>query len=320
MTFSNNSVHNRALTSVNLLKNKIGIEQAQAFASILKLHPTLKSICGNKGDEIELDMRGKMSGAGDAIMLAAEIDDNGALSFAIAFDDDDVNDAVPEQCITKQSGNDPIKIGDKVTITWATHYEGENHPAVITAVNAPTKNNGALSSMNLLGNQIPVEQAHELVKIMQAKEKLTTLCGFSRREATLDVSNKGLGPGDAVLIANDIRDMKGLTRLDISKNNLFHADGTPAGKALGDMLAVNSSLQELDVSGNAQYNSSEGGAGFAQELAVGIRDNGARALTKLTFGDKQVFTMTAEMTEANFSGKLKTYEAQIVAAFLPKCT
>jgi hypothetical protein len=44
------------------------------------------------------------------------------------------------------------------------------------------------------------------------------------------------------------------------------------------------------------------------------------ALTKLMFGDKQVVTMTTEMTEANFSGKLKSYEAQIVAAFLPKCT
>jgi hypothetical protein len=43
-------------------------------------------------------------------------------------------------------------------------------------------------------------------------------------------------------------------------------------------------------------------------------------MLKLTFGDKQVVTMTTEMTEANFSGKLKSYEAQIVAAFLPKCT
>jgi hypothetical protein len=45
-----------------------------------------------------------------------------------------------------------------------------------------------------------------------------------------------------------------------------------------------------------------------------------RAMTSLTFGDKQVITMTTEMTEANFSGKLKSHEARIVAAFLPKCT
>jgi hypothetical protein len=52
-------------------------------------------------------------------------------------------------------------------------------------------------------------------------------------------------------------------------------------------------------------------------LANAIPDMGA--LTKLMFGDEQPVTMTTEMTEANFSGKLKSYEAQIVAAFLPKC-
>jgi hypothetical protein len=45
-----------------------------------------------------------------------------------------------------------------------------------------------------------------------------------------------------------------------------------------------------------------------------------RAISKLTFGDKQTVTMTTEMREANFSGKLESHEAQIVAAFLPKCT
>ena len=44
------------------------------------------------------------------------------------------------------------------------------------------------------------------------------------------------------------------------------------------------------------------------------------ALPKLAFGDMQVVTMTTAMTEANFSGKLKSYEAPIVVAFLPKCT
>jgi hypothetical protein len=47
--------------------------------AILKAHPTLKSLCGNKGNETQLDMSGKMYGAGDAIMLATEVVDNGAL-------------------------------------------------------------------------------------------------------------------------------------------------------------------------------------------------------------------------------------------------
>jgi hypothetical protein len=58
---------------VNLLKNDFGTNQTEDLLLVLKRHPTLKSLCGNKGDETELDMSGKMWGADDAAMLAAEI-------------------------------------------------------------------------------------------------------------------------------------------------------------------------------------------------------------------------------------------------------
>jgi hypothetical protein len=69
-----------ALSPANLLENDIGIEQASGLAAILKEHPALKSLCGNKGDETELDMSGKHMCAEGAIMLVPEIIDNGALS------------------------------------------------------------------------------------------------------------------------------------------------------------------------------------------------------------------------------------------------
>jgi hypothetical protein len=72
-----------ALSSVNLLFNGIGTEKAQALVIILKEHPALKSLCGNKGNETELDMSGKPGkrmGAEGAIMRAPAIIDNGALS------------------------------------------------------------------------------------------------------------------------------------------------------------------------------------------------------------------------------------------------
>ena len=74
--------------------------------------------------------------------------------------------------------------------------------------------------------------------------------------------------------------------VDISKNKLFHHDGAPAGKALGGMLAVNSTLQELDVSDNAERPSSEGGSSFAQALRVGISGNGA--LTSLNLASNNI--------------------------------
>jgi hypothetical protein len=70
----------RAISSANLLSNNIGIDQAHTLASILKEHPTLKSLCGNQGDETELDMSGKEIGKEGAIMLAPEIINNGAMT------------------------------------------------------------------------------------------------------------------------------------------------------------------------------------------------------------------------------------------------
>jgi hypothetical protein len=71
----------RAISSVNLLQNRIGINQAKALASILKEHPTLKSLCGNSGEETELlDMSGKEIGAEGAITLATEIAGNGTMT------------------------------------------------------------------------------------------------------------------------------------------------------------------------------------------------------------------------------------------------
>jgi hypothetical protein len=74
--------------------------------------------------------------------------------------------------------------------------------------------------VNLLRNKIPVNQAHELVKIMQAKEKLITLCGLSKEETELDFSSQRLGAGDAVLIANEISDMRAMTSLNLASNEL----------------------------------------------------------------------------------------------------
>jgi hypothetical protein len=227
---------------------------------------------------------------------------------------------------------------DNAVYTYTDGRKQDQHPGkpegLIAIANA-IPDMGAISSVNLLENDIPIEQAQELVKIMQSKEKLTTLCGLSNKEETkLDFSSQNLGAGDAMLIANDISDMRALSVLSLKDNRLLTAE---SAKILSDMVATNTVLKELDLSSNDWkdgFGRLKGdSAGFAQELAVGISSNNG-TLMKLTFGDEQVHrreqvvTMTTEMTEANFSGKFKSHfsgkfkshEAQIVAAFLPKCT
>jgi Leucine-rich repeat (LRR) protein len=136
---------------------------------------------------------------------------------------------------------------------------------------------GAISSVDVLGNSIGVEQAQELINILQAKDKLTTLCGFSGDETELDLRNKNLSAGCAVLVANEISDMRALSSLILKSNSLCNKE---AGKALAEMLVANTVLTELDLSSNYDRYSSRA-VEFAQELAVGIRDNGALSVLSL---------------------------------------
>jgi hypothetical protein len=75
--------------------------------------------------------------------------------------------------------------------------------------------------------------------------------------------------------------MGALSSLFLSKNRLLTKE---AGKALADMLKGNTVLKVLDVSdsGYSMSSSAKDAPGFAQELAAGIKDNGALSLLDLT--------------------------------------
>jgi hypothetical protein len=122
-----------------------------------------------------------------------------------------------------------------------------------------TTNPGSLSSVNLLSNGMGIDQAKALASILKGHPTLKSLCGHKGDETMLDMTDKC-------------------------------SSSTVSSVLVAIMLAP-------EIAGNG-------------------------AMTKLTFGDKHkhVVTMTTEMTEANFSGKLESHEAQMVAAFLPKCT
>jgi hypothetical protein len=125
-------------------------------------------------------------------------------------------------------------------------------------------------------------------------------------------------PLGIIALANAIPDMGALTKLDISENRL-HAEGI---KALAGALKGNQVVTTLNIASNDlvlasiySYDTDMSGVAALADVILGMG-----ALTKLMFVDKQVVTMTTEMTEASFSGKLESHEAQVVAAFLPKCT
>jgi hypothetical protein len=113
-----------------------------------------------------------------------------------------------------------------------------------------------------------------------------------------------------------------------------------AGKALSQMLAANSTLKELDLSDNqspAGDTSARDGPGFSQELAVGIKDNGALSVANVMgnrIGKEQLAKLQEIMhskpnlvslcgiaddaTEADLSGLgMDADDAAILASELP---
>jgi hypothetical protein len=172
----------------------------------MRSKPNLISLCGIADDATEVDLSGLGMDADDAIILASELPDKRALTSL-----DISNNGIGHHYYRGGPGQyNYLHTGDHHLHRNDEPPEGLGSIGVIAVADA-IKNNGGISSVNLLKNTISVEQAQELVKIMRSKEKLTTLCGLSGNETTLDFSNQGLGPGDAVLIANDISDMRALS-------------------------------------------------------------------------------------------------------------
>ena len=137
-----------ALVSVNLLNNLIGAEQAQNFVAILKEHRTLKSLCGNKGDETELDMSGKNMCAEDAIMLAPEITTNGALAKLI-FGGDTYYDYGERNEVAEPA---VLEVG--MTEADLSNKNLGPDGAVIVGAWLSHKDNGALTSLNISTNKL----------------------------------------------------------------------------------------------------------------------------------------------------------------------
>jgi hypothetical protein len=100
------------------------------------------------------------------------------------------------------------------------------------------QDSGSLSSANLLGNSIGVEQAHALLKSKEAKRGLKTLCGFTMDETELDLSGKRLCAGCALLLASEIPDMGSLASLNISNNEIVSSLNIhePNSYKVGDMV------------------------------------------------------------------------------------
>jgi hypothetical protein len=122
------------------------------------------------------------------------------------------------------------------------------------------------------------------------------------------------------LFAAGPQDNGALSSLVLKKNRLLTAE---AGKILSDMLATNTVLKVLDLSSNnwKEYGTSGDlvgdGPDFAQELAVGISDNGAISTVLVNTFPLPIQDIKSK-AELDFSNKgLSVEDAIIIAALIP---
>jgi hypothetical protein len=213
-----------AISSINLLKNNIPMAQAKALARIIKEHPTLKSLCSNMGNETQLDMSGKMDGDGDAVMLAAEVIGNGALSNGCTVDIQGLSKS-PGLNGMKATVLQRIKMKDASMEAYEVEIAETGELKKLKRANLAggRVNNGAISSVNLLKNKIGVSQAEALVSMLKEHPTLKSLCGNKGNETELDMSGKMRGAGDAIMLVAEVAGSRALTSLDISNTNLTQA-------------------------------------------------------------------------------------------------
>jgi hypothetical protein len=173
-----------------------------------------------------------------------------------------------------------------------------------------------LSSANLLGNFIGVEQAQVLLKIKKAKKAKRTLCGLSGDETELDLSGKGLGPGCAILLALELEANGQLSSLNILKNDIKEEQAQALirikhEKKMITLCGLKGDETELNLSGKMT------GAADALMLAEEIKDMGSLSKLKMSKYELPVQEIKTA-TELDLSGKGLDYLDAIVIAALIK--
>ena len=73
---------------------------------------------------------------------------------------------------------------------------------------------------NILGNRIGKEQLSKYQEMMKAHPTLVSLCGVANNATEANLSGLGMDDDDAVILADELPTKGGVSKLDLSQNNL----------------------------------------------------------------------------------------------------
>jgi hypothetical protein len=207
-----------ALTTANIMGNNIGKEQLSKLQEIMHSKPNLISLCGIANDATEADLSGLGMDDDGAIILASELPDKGVLT-SLNLAENNLGELVIPEGWTWDEDEEVYRHTD-----GREQKDKPGKPEGIIAIANAIPDMRAISSVNLLMNNIPMEQAKALASILKEHPTLKSLCGNSGEEAELDMSGKEIGAEGAIMLAPEIAGNGAMTSLNLAWND-FGVEG-----------------------------------------------------------------------------------------------
>jgi hypothetical protein len=164
---------------------------------------------------------------------------------------------------------------------WGLFSSEADGPGFAQKLAVGIKDNGALKSLNISNINTGELVLQEMDKSLCLKG---CAYGFHKKGCPNEGTERKSIPEGAIALADAIKTNGALTSLNMSKNR---NTGAEAGKAIGDALAGNTVLKELDLSGEQFYPNMD--IGFVRAFAPGLSDNGA--LPALNLADNNLGKM-----------------------------
>ena len=170
---------NRALTSLNLSNNKLGVAAGWCFVSDQwYLNENIPPGFSDSSPCRQLPVEGQ--DASGVIQIADAIRANGALKKLLMGNNRMASAAAGKALAAALAENTSLKELDVSSNVRPPDRAGGDGPGFAKEIAAGLRANGTLVSVNLLGNAIGVDQAQHLARLLKEHATLKSLCGGGR--------------------------------------------------------------------------------------------------------------------------------------------